>query len=87
MFDNFCLFLNLHYFKRDSYIVRRLSSPHFRYLIPEGLEGKAKVSAAVTHLALLGVRRQRAAFWVLCRRKGQSLRAALLRYMFYHDTN
>ena len=28
-----------------------------------GLEGKAKALVAVTHLALLGVREQKAAFW------------------------
>ena len=59
MFDNFCLFLNLHYFKRDSYIAQWLSSPHSL----RGLEGKAKALVAVTHLALLGVREQKAAFW------------------------
>ena len=53
--------LNLHYFKRDSYIAEWLSSPHSGY---GGLEGKAKASVAVTHLALLGVREQEAAFWV-----------------------
>ena len=53
--------LNLRYFKRDSYIARRLSSPHSagRRI---GREGKSLV--AVTHLALLGVREQEAAFWV-----------------------
>lgn len=39
MFDNFCLFLNLHYFKRDSYIAEWLSSPHSVRRI--GREGKS----------------------------------------------
>lgn len=30
-----------------------------------GLQGKAKVSVAVTHLALLGVKKQDAALWVM----------------------
>ena len=65
MCDNFCLFLNLHFFKRDSYIARRLSSPHFTggNAHCEGLEGKAKALVAVAHLALLGVKKQEAAFW------------------------
>jgi len=42
-----------------------------------GREGKRSV--AVTHLALLGVKKQEAAFWVFDRRKEQSIRAALLR--------
>ncbi len=44
MCDNFCLFLNLHFFKRDSYIARWLSSPHFtggNSLWRIGREGKS----------------------------------------------
>ena len=68
--------MNLHYFKRDSYIARRLSSPH---LLMHGLEGKAKALVAVTHLALLGVREQGAAFWAFdTEEEGSPSGAALL---------
>ena len=70
MFDNFCLFLNLHYFKRDSYIAKWLSSPHSPGFFQRGLEGKAKALVAVTHLALLGVREQEAAFWASVTEEG-----------------
>ena len=56
----FCCFWTYIYFKRDSYIILWLSSPHFIRRI--GREGKS--SLAVTHLATLGVRRQRLAFRV-----------------------
>ena len=56
----FCYFWTYIYFKRDSYITLWLSSPHFARRI--GREGKS--SLAVTHLATLGVRRQRSAFRV-----------------------
>lgn len=58
MRDNSCSFLNLHFFKRDSYIAGRLSGPHSEKRF--GREGKSAV--AVTHLALLGVKKQEAAF-------------------------
>ncbi len=63
MFDNSCSFLNLHYFKRDSYIAEWLSGPHSSKRI--GREGKSEV--AVTHLALLGVKKQEAAFSGKCK--------------------
>ena len=47
--------LNLHHFKRDSYIVEWM--PGLR------LQWKAVSSIAVTHLALLGVKIQETAFW------------------------
>ena len=69
--------MNLHYFKRDSYIARWLSSPHSASC--GGLEGKAKALVAVTHLALLGVREQEAAFWAHdTEEEGSPFRAALL---------
>lgn len=43
-----------------------------------GREGKRLV--AVTHLALLGVKKQDAAFWVITKEKEQSFWTALLRY-------
>ena len=78
MCDNFCLFLNLHFFQRDSYIARWLASPHST----GGLEGKSKALVAVTHLALLGVKRQEAAFWVFIQKK-----KAVLRDCFFGMTN
>ena len=45
-----------------------LSSPHLAIRI--GREGKSK--AAVTHLALLGVKRQETAFWGLFQRKSSA---------------
>lgn len=41
--------LNLHYFKRDSYIANWMSGPH--------LSGEGRRAVAVTHLASLGVKR------------------------------
>lgn len=50
--------LNLQIFKRDSYIVLRMSSHHC------AVEGRSE--SAVTHLALLGVKIQEPAFWESC---------------------
>ena len=42
-----------------------------------GLEGKAKALVAVTHLALLGVREQEAAFWASITEEEGSLEGLL----------
>lgn len=55
MFETVPVILNLHHFKRDSYIACRMSGLNYRW--------KAEDSVAVTHLAhTLGVKIQESAF-------------------------